>query len=184
MPDKIIIADFGSQTTQLIGRRLRDLNTYCEIVPYNKIPTDLTGVRGIILSGSPYSVYAEEAFTADIAAIRGRLPILGICYGAQLMVHQSGGAVENSNTREYGASTLQLVDKGDPLLAGLSPQHTVWMSHGDTITRLPEGFKVIASTPSVQYAAYRIAGEETWGVQFHPEIHHSEEGTKIGRAHV
>ncbi|WP_025883096.1 glutamine-hydrolyzing GMP synthase [Porphyromonas uenonis] len=179
MPDKIIIADFGSQTTQLIGRRLRDLNTYCEIVPYNKIPTDLTGVRGIILSGSPYSVYAEEAFTADIAAIRGRLPILGICYGAQLMVHQCGGAVENSNTREYGASTLQLVDKGDPLLAGLSPQHTVWMSHGDTITRLPEGFKVIASTPSVQYAAYRIEGEETWGVQFHPEIHHSEEGTKL-----
>lgn len=179
MPDKIIIADFGSQTTQLIGRRLRDLNTYCEIVPYNKIPTDLTGVRGIILSGSPYSVYAEEAFTSDIAAIRGRLPILGICYGAQLMVHQSGGAVENSNTREYGASTLQLVDKGDPLLAGLSPQHTVWMSHGDTITRLPEGFKVIASTPSVQYAAYRIEGEETWGVQFHPEIHHSEEGTKL-----
>lgn len=179
MPDKIIIADFGSQTTQLIGRRLRDLNTYCEIVPYNKIPTDLTGVRGVILSGSPYSVYAEEAFTADIATIRGRLPILGICYGAQLMVHQSGGAVENSNTREYGASTLQLVDKADPLLAGLSPQHTVWMSHGDTITRLPEGFKVIASTPSVQYAAYRIEGEETWGVQFHPEIHHSEEGTKL-----
>lgn len=179
MPDKIIIADFGSQTTQLIGRRLRDLNTYCEIVPYNKIPTDLTGVRGVILSGSPYSVYAEEAFTADIATIRGRLPILGICYGAQLMVHQSGGAVENSNTREYGASTLQLVDKDDPLLAGLSPQHTVWMSHGDTITRLPEGFKVIASTPSVQYAAYRIEGEETWGVQFHPEIHHSEEGTKL-----
>ena len=95
------------------------------------------------------------------------------------MVHQNGGSVENSNTREYGASTLQLVDKGDPLLAGLSPQHTVWMSHGDTITRLPEGFKVIASTPSVQYAAYRIAGEETWGVQFHPEIHHSEEGTKL-----
>ena len=179
MPDKIIIADFGSQTTQLIGRRLRDLNTYCEIVPYNKIPTDLTGVRGVILSGSPYSVYAEEAFTADIAVIRGRLPILGICYGAQLMVHQSGGAVENSNTREYGASTLQLVDKDDPLLAGLSPQHTVWMSHGDTITRLPEGFKVIASTPSVQYAAYRIEGEKTWGVQFHPEIHHSEEGTKL-----
>ena len=179
MPDKIIIADFGSQTTQLIGRRLRDLNTYCEIVPYNKIPTDLTGVRGVILSGSPYSVYAEEAFTADIAVIRGRLPILGICYGAQLMVHQSGGAVENSNTREYGASTLQLVDKDDRLLAGLSPQHTVWMSHGDTITRLPEGFKVIASTPSVQYAAYRIEGEETWGVQFHPEIHHSEEGTKL-----
>lgn len=179
MPDKIIIADFGSQTTQLIGRRLRDLNTYCEIVPYNKIPTDLTGVRGIILSGSPYSVYAEETFTADIAAIRGRLPILGICYGAQLMVHQNGGSVENSNTREYGASTLQLVDKGDPLLAGLSPQHTVWMSHGDTITRLPKDFKVIASTPSVQYAAYRIEGEETWGVQFHPEIHHSEEGTKL-----
>lgn len=95
------------------------------------------------------------------------------------MVHQNGGSVENSNTREYGASTLQLVDKGDPLLAGLSPQHTVWMSHGDTITRLPEGFKVIASTPSVQYAAYRIEGEETWGVQFHPEIHHSEEGTKL-----
>ena len=95
------------------------------------------------------------------------------------MVHQNGGSVENSNTREYGASTLQLVDKGDPLLAGLSPQHTVWMSHGDTITRLPEGFKVIASTPSVQYAAYRIEGEETWGVQFHPEIHHSEEGTRL-----
>lgn len=179
MPDKILIADFGSQTTQLIGRRLRDLNTYCEIVPYDKIPHDLTGIRGIILSGSPYSVYAEEAFTTDLSAIRGRLPILGICYGSQLMVHQYGGTVENSDTREYGASTLQLVDTTDPLLAGLSPQHTVWMSHGDTITRLPEGFKVIASTASVEYAAFRIEGEETWGVQFHPEVHHSEQGLQL-----
>ena len=179
MPDKILIADFGSQTTQLIGRRLRDLNTYCEIVPYNKIPQDLTGIRGVILSGSPYSVYAPEAFRIDLSAIRGRLPILGICYGAQLIVAQLGGVVENSNTREYGASTLQLVDTTDPLLAGLSSQHTVWMSHGDTITKLPGGFKAIASTPSVMYAAYRILGEETWGVQFHPEIHHSEEGLQL-----
>ena len=133
MPDKILIADFGSQTTQLIGRRLRDLNTYCEIVPYNKIPQDLTGIRGVILSGSPYSVYAPEAFRIDLSAIRGRLPILGICYGAQLIVAQLGGVVENSNTREYGASTLQLVDTTDPLLAGLSSQHTVWMSQGGTI---------------------------------------------------
>lgn len=179
MQEKILIADFGSQTTQLIGRRLRDLNTYCEIVPYNKIPEDLSGIRGIILSGSPYSVYGEESFHIDLSRIRGKLPLLGICYGAQLMVYEAGGTVENSDTREYGAATLQVLDAEDELLRGLSPKHTVWMSHGDTITKLPKGFRVIASTTSVDNAVYRIEGEQTWGVQFHPEIHHSEEGTQL-----
>src|SRR3712207_5473303 len=122
MQEKILIADFGSQTTQLIGRRLRDLNTYCEIVPYNKIPEDLSGIRGIILSGSPYSVYGEESFHIDLSRIRGKLPLLGICYGAQLMVYEAGGTVENSDTREYGAATLQVLDAEDELLRGLSPK--------------------------------------------------------------
>ena len=179
MQEKILILDFGSQTTQLIGRRIRDLNTYCEIVPYNKLPEGLEGVRGIILSGSPCSVYDPKAFKTTLSTLRGRCPLLGICYGAQSLVYQAGGMVEPGATREYGPAALEITAPEDPLLKGLTKGNTVWMSHGDTITRLPEGFRAIARTPEVENAAFRIEGEETWGVQFHPEAFHSEEGTKL-----
>jgi len=179
MQEKILILDFGSQTTQLIGRRLRELNTYCEIIPYNKLPEDLTGVAGVILSGSPYSVYDQEAFKVDLSSLRGKLPLLGICYGAQSLVHQAGGRVEPSDSREYGRAHLSIRHEHDALLEGVSPGSTVWMSHGDTITELPKGFRIVASTEDVEAAAFRIDGEKTWGVQFHPEAYHSEEGLKI-----
>ena len=179
MQEKILILDFGSQTTQLIGRRLRELNTYCEIIPYNKLPEDLTGVAGVILSGSPYSVYDQEAFKVDLSSLRGKLPLLGICYGAQSLVHQAGGRVEPSNSREYGRAHLSIRHEHDALLEGVSSGSTVWMSHGDTITELPKGFRIVASTEDVEAAAFRIDGEKTWGVQFHPEAYHSEEGLKI-----
>ena len=179
MQEKILILDFGSQTTQLIGRRLRELNTYCEIIPYNKLPEDLTGVAGVILSGSPYSVYDQEAFKVDLSSLRGKLPLLGICYGAQSLVHQAGGRVEPSDSREYGRAHLSIRHEHDALLEGVSSGSTVWMSHGDTITELPKGFRIVASTEDVEAAAFRIDGEKTWGVQFHPEAYHSEEGLKI-----
>ena len=179
MQEKILILDFGSQTTQLIGRRLRELNTYCEIIPYNKLPEDLTGVAGVILSGSPYSVYDQEAFKVDLSSLRGKLPLLGICYGAQSLVHQAGGRVEPSESREYGRAHLSIRHEHDALLEGVSSGSTVWMSHGDTITELPKGFRIVASTEDVEAAAFRIDGEKTWGVQFHPEAYHSEEGLKI-----
>ena len=179
MQEKILILDFGSQTTQLIGRRLRELNTYCEIIPYNKLPEDLSAVAGVILSGSPYSVYDQEAFKVDLSSLRGKLPLLGICYGAQSLVHQAGGRVEPSDSREYGRAHLSIRHEHDALLEGVSPGSTVWMSHGDTITELPKGFRIVASTEDVEAAAFRIDGEKTWGVQFHPEAYHSEEGLKI-----
>lgn len=179
MQEKILILDFGSQTTQLIGRRIRDLNTYCEIVPYNKIPQGLEGVKGIILSGSPYSVYDPKAFKATLSELRGRCPLLGICYGAQSLVYQAGGKVEPAGSREYGPAALHLTDTQDPLLSNLTEGTTVWMSHGDTITALPEDFYPIAATNEVENAAFRIQSEETWGVQFHPEAFHSQEGTQL-----
>ena len=179
MQEKILILDFGSQTTQLIGRRLRELNTYCEIIPYNKLPEDLSGVAGVILSGSPYSVYDQEAFKVDLSSLRGKLPLLGICYGAQSLVHQAGGRVEPSDSREYGRAHLSIRHEHDALMEGVSSGSTVWMSHGDTITELPKGFRIVASTEDVEAAAFRIDGEKTWGVQFHPEAYHSEEGLKI-----
>ncbi len=179
MQQKILILDFGSQTTQLIGRRLRELNTYCEIVPYNRLPSDLSGIASIILSGSPYSVYDEKAFRIELNEIRGKLPLLGICYGAQSLVHQAGGRVEPCDSREYGRAHLALRHANDALLKGVKEGGTVWMSHGDTITTLPEGFRIIASTEDVAAAAFRIDGEPTWGVQFHPEAFHSQEGMQI-----
>jgi len=179
MHEKIIILDFGSQTTQLIGRRVRELNVYCEIVPYNKMPKDDSSVIGVILSGSPFSVYDEKAFKIDLSEIRGKYPILGICYGAQFISYANGGKVEPAGSREYGRAHLSTIDKTNPLLAGLSDNTQVWMSHGDTITAIPEGFKTIASTDKVAIAAYQIEGEKVWGVQFHPEVYHSEEGTKL-----
>lgn len=179
MQEKIIILDFGSQTTQLIGRRVRELNTYCEIVPYNKFPHDDPSVIGVILSGSPFSVYDDKAFRADLSQIRHRLPVLGICYGAQFMAYSEGGKVEPAATREYGRALLEKVDGNDPLMAGIKPGSQVWMSHGDTITSIPDGFKIIASTDKVACAAYRIEDEQTWGVQFHPEVYHSLDGTLL-----
>ncbi len=175
MQEKILILDFGSQTTQLIGRRLRELNTYCEIVPYNKVPKNLEGIAGVILSGSPFSVYDEKAFYTDLSQLRGKLPLLGICYGAQSLVHQAGGKVEPCDTREYGRAKIEIRHQ-DPLMKNVREKGIVWMSHGDTITQLPKGFEIIASTEDVAAAAFRIKGEQTWGLQFHPEAFHSEEG--------
>jgi len=179
MHEKIIILDFGSQTTQLIGRRVRELDTYCEIVPYNKFPHNDPTVKGVILSGSPFSVYDDAAFKADLSELRGKMPVLGICYGAQFISHSSGGTVEPAGTREYGRANIASLNNDDALLLGVEQGDQVWMSHGDTITRIPENFKVIASTKEVEIAAYRVEGEETWGVQFHPEVFHSLCGTQI-----
>jgi GMP synthase (glutamine-hydrolysing) len=184
MQEKIVILDFGSQTTQLIGRRVRELNTYCEIIPYNKFPHDDTSVIGVILSGSPFSVYDEKAFKADLSKIRKRLPVLGICYGAQFMAWTDGGKVEPAGSREYGRALLEKVDSNEPIFKGIEPGSQVWMSHGDTITAIPDNFRPVASTDKVKIAAYRIEGEQTWGVQFHPEVFHSLQGTEILRNFV
>ncbi len=184
MQEKIIILDFGSQTTQLIGRRVRELNMYCEIVPYNKFPRGDESVIGVILSGSPFSVYDEKAFKTELDGIRGHLPVLGICYGAQFMAYTDGGTVEPAASREYGRAILEKVDQADPLMAGIEPGAQVWMSHGDTITSVPAGFRAIASTDKVAIAAYRVEGERTWGVQFHPEVYHSTIGTVLLRNFV
>ena len=174
--EKIIILDFGSQTTQLIGRRVRELNEYCEILPYNKFPEDTKDIKGVILSGSPYSVYDPSGFKTDLSRIRGVFPVLGICYGAQFMVHTDGGKVEAAGSREYGRTYLTEIDPSDELLKGIPDGSQIWMSHGDSITVIPEKFKKIASTADVEMAAYRIDGEKTWGVQFHPEVFHTSDG--------
>ncbi|MDE5857910.1 MAG: glutamine-hydrolyzing GMP synthase [Muribaculaceae bacterium] len=179
MQKKIIILDFGSQTTQLIGRRVRELNTYCEILPYNKFPFGDKSVIGVILSGSPFSVYDEKAFKVDLSEIRKHFPVLGICYGAQFMAFSSGGSVEPAPSREYGRAHLSWIDPQDPLFKGIEVGSQVWMSHGDTITSVPAEFKTIASTDSVKNAAFKIDGEQTWGVQFHPEVYHSTDGVKL-----
>jgi len=179
MHEKIIILDFGSQTTQLIGRRIRELNTYCEILPYNRFPHDDPTVKGVILSGSPYSVYDGAAFKTDLSALRGRYPLLGICYGAQLLAWQAGGKVESAGMREYGRAHLNKLYDNNLLFNGIDAGTQVWMSHGDTITALPDTFKIIASTDDVPAAAFRIEGEKTWGVQFHPEVYHTEAGIRI-----
>ena len=184
MQQKIIILDFGSQTTQLIGRRVRELDTFCEIVPYNKFPHDDPTVIGVILSGSPYSVYDPEAFKVDLSGIRGRLPILGICYGAQFMAQTYGGRVEPAGSREYGRAHLGYIEHDNPLFRGVGEGSQVWMSHGDTITAIPDNFRCIASTDKVKYAAYQAEGEALWGVQFHPEVFHSLQGTQLLRTFV
>lgn len=179
MQEKILILDFGSQTTHLIGRRLRDMETYCEIVPYNRLAEHLEGTRGIILSGSPLSVNGEDAYRIDLDSIVGKVPILGICYGAQLLVDSLGGRVESAPTREYGRAKLHLIETNDPLLRNMSEGKEVWMSHGDTVTELPAHFEVIASTEDVRFAAFRMQNQPVWGVQFHPELHHTEEGNRL-----
>ncbi|MBQ4279761.1 MAG: glutamine-hydrolyzing GMP synthase [Rikenellaceae bacterium] len=179
MQEKILILDFGSQYTQLIARRVRELNVYCEIHPYNKRPALDASIKGVILSGSPYSVRDKDAPQIDLSEIKGRLPLLGVCYGAQYLAQHFGGEVEPSKTREYGRAMLSLGDVSNPLLKHLSPRTQVWMSHGDTITRIPERFRIIASTDDVHAAAYQVDGEQTWGIQFHPEVFHSTEGKAL-----
>lgn len=176
---KIIILDFGSQTTQLIGRRVRELDTFCEIMPYNKYPEDDKDVIGVILSGSPYSVHDPEAFKVNLDRFIGRLPVLGICYGAQFISHTLGGKVEKADSREYGRANLGFINKENILFKGFDDNSQVWMSHGDTITAIPEGFECIASTANVKYAAYASKSQPVWAVQFHPEVFHSVQGTQL-----
>ena len=177
---KIIILDFGSQTTQLIGRRVRELDTFCEILPYNKYPKgDDADVIGVILSGSPYSVHDPEAFKVDFSQFVGKVPVLGICYGAQFISHTLGGKVEKADSREYGRANLKTVDTTNPLFKGFDQHSQVWMSHGDTITAIPSDFKVIGSTADVTNAAFASTKQPVWAVQFHPEVYHSLQGTQL-----
>ena len=179
MQEKILILDFGSQYTQLIGRRVRELNVYCEIYPYNHYPAIDETVKGVILSGSPFSVRDTNAPKPDLSLIKGKMPLLGVCYGAQYLSHYFGGEVTLSNSREYGRANLGFVDNSNVLLKNISQNTQVWMSHGDTIVRIPENYKVIASTADVEYAAYQIEGEQTYAIQFHPEVYHTTEGTQL-----
>ncbi len=178
MTEKIIILDFGSQLTQLIGRRLREFNVYCEIHPYNKIPAFDSSVKGVILSGSPFSVREKEAPQIDLSSIKGKFPLLAICFGAQYLAKELGGAVESSESREYGRAMLEHSGTS-PLFKGVPAKSQVWMSHGDTITKLPSGAVKIASTEDVENAAYCFEGEKTYCVQFHPEVFHSEFGSTM-----
>lgn len=194
MTQKIIILDFGSQTTQLIGRRVRELDTFCEILPYNKFPKDDPSVIGVILSGSPYSVHDPEAFKVDLTQFIGRLPVLGICYGAQFIAHTLGGRVEKADSREYGRANLETIDLQNPLFKGFDQGSQVWMSHGDTITQIPDGFQVIGSTKDVKNAAFWSAKTNLspltshpsplFAVQFHPEVFHTLQGTQLLRNFV
>ena len=179
MQEKILILDFGSQYTQLIARRVRELNVYCEIHPYNRFPALDESIKGVILSGSPSSVRDADAPQVDLSSIKGKLPLLGVCYGAQYLAQHFGGEVKPSATREYGRAMLSKVEGSNPLICDLSQTSQVWMSHGDTITRIPDNFKIIASTEDVPVAAFQIEGEKTWGIQFHPEVFHSTEGSKL-----
>ena len=186
---KIIILDFGSQTTQLIGRRVRELDTFCEIMPYNKFPKDDPSVIGVILSGSPYSVHDPEAFKVDLSQFVGKIPVLGICYGAQFISHSLGGKVEKADSREYGRANLETVDTTNPLFKWFEQNSQVWMSHGDTITAIPEGFEVIGSTKDVKNAAFwckepivngKLSNcKSVWAVQFHPEVYHTLQGKQL-----
>lgn len=184
MQEQILILDFGSQYTQLIARRLRELNVYCEIHPYNKIPDLTPDIKGVILSGSPHSVREENPPKPDLSAIKGQLPLLGVCYGAQFLAHFYGGEVGKSNSREYGRAHLEIKDETTALFNDVPTDSEVWMSHGDTIQTLPANYKITASTHDVKVAAYRIEGEETHCIQFHPEVYHTKYGSKILRNFV
>ncbi len=179
MQEKIIILDFGSQYTQLIARRIRELNVYCEIYPFSHFPAPDKTVKGIILSGSPFSVRDKDAPVPNLSKIKGKIPLLGVCYGAQFLVHGFGGEVLPSNTREYGRANLIMIDSTDPLFRKIKKGTQVWMSHGDTIASLPDKYRITGSTANVKAGAYRIEGEETWGIQFHPEVYHTTEGKQM-----
>ena len=177
--DKVLILDFGSQYTQLIARRVRELNIYSEIHPFNKIPTNIAEYKAVILSGSPFSVRGEEALHPELSQIRGKKPMLAVCYGAQYLAHFSGGEVAPSNTREYGRANLSFIKNNEPFFAHIHTGSQVWMSHSDTIQALPTNGVLIASTHDVKNAAYRIDGEETYAIQFHPEVYHSTDGKRL-----
>ncbi|MEM7106995.1 MAG: glutamine-hydrolyzing GMP synthase, partial [Bacteroidota bacterium] len=184
MAEQILILDFGSQYTQLIARRVRELNVYCEIHPYNNIPEITDEVKGIILSGSPCSVRQADAPNIDFGSFRKKMPVLGVCYGAQLMAQKEGGHILPSEIREFGRAKLSHVDHHNDLMKEINIDSQVWMSHGDTISELPPNFEVIASTSSVSVAAYKIHNEQTYGIQFHPEVTHSTDGKRLLRNFV
>jgi GMP synthase (glutamine-hydrolysing) len=179
MNEQILILDFGSQYTQLIARRVRELNVYCEIHPYNKIPDITANIKGLILSGSPCSVRDADSPRVDLTPFRGKMPVLGVCYGAQMLAQMNGGEVRASKNREYGRAELRIKNDELRMMSGLSDQSQVWMSHADTIVSLPDNFKIIGSTESVEMAAFKIDNEETYGIQFHPEVTHSTEGKTL-----
>ncbi len=179
MQKNVLILDFGSQYTQLIARRVRELNIYCEIHPYNKLPKNLSEFKAVILSGSPFSVRAEDAPHPDLTNLWGKMPILGVCYGAQYFAHFHGGKVEPSKTREYGRANLSVIKDGETLFEGITENSQVWMSHSDTIKELPEHGVRLASTADVLNAAYRVEGQNIWGIQFHPEVYHSSDGKQL-----
>ncbi|GAB4381558.1 MAG: glutamine-hydrolyzing GMP synthase [Salibacteraceae bacterium] len=184
MQEMILILDFGSQYTQLIARRVRELNVYCEIHPYNDFPVPDGQVKGVILSGSPFSVRQKDHPRPDLDAIIGRLPVLGICYGAQFLAQEFGGEVEASNKREYGRANLTYIDHDCPLMKGVGEHSQVWMSHGDTIQKPPANSRIICSTKDVEVAGYMIADKQVFAIQFHPEVYHSEDGKTILRNFV
>jgi len=179
MQHNVLILDFGSQYTQLIARRVRELNIFCEIFPYNNIPTDLSSYKAVILSGSPFSVRGEDAPHPDLSQIRGKMPLLAVCYGAQYLAHFSGGEVAPSNIREYGRANLSYIKEDELFFDDVNINSQVWMSHSDTIKKLPTGGVRLASTKDVENAAYRIEGETTYAIQYHPEVYHSEDGKQM-----
>lgn len=179
MQEKIIILDFGSQYTQLIARRVRELNVYCEIHPFNHLPEFDTSVKGVILSGSPYSVRQADAPQINYKDLQEKFPILGVCYGAQYIAQTSGGEVKASSTREYGRACLDYIDHTHPLFKNISRGSQTWMSHADTIASIPDNFEIIASTDSVKVAAYHIKNTNVYGIQFHPEVTHSTDGKQL-----
>jgi len=181
MQEMILILDFGSQYTQLIARRVRELNVYCEIHPFHHIPELTPNIKGVILSGSPFSVRDPESPRIPLEKFRGQSPLLGVCYGAQLLAQEGGGEVKASTTREYGRANLSFIDADDMLFQGVSANSQVWMSHADTIKTVPANFNIISSTPTVEVGGFKVEGEETYGIQFHPEVYHSSEGMVLLR---
>lgn len=179
MQNNVLILDFGSQYTQLIARRVRELNIFCEIKPYNNPPKDLSQYKAVILSGSPFSVRADDAPHPDLSEIKGKIPLLAVCYGAQYLAHFNGGNVSPSNTREYGRANLSYIKEEEPFFAQIPLGSQVWMSHSDTIKELPSNSVKLASTDDVEYAAYKIEGEQTYAIQFHPEVYHTKDGKQL-----
>ncbi len=177
--DKVLILDFGSQYTQLIARRVRELNIYSEIHPFNKIPDHIEDYKAVILSGSPFSVRSEEALHPDLSKIKGHKPLLGVCYGAQYLAHFFDGNVAPSNTREYGRANISFIEQGEPFFNNISEGSQVWMSHADTIKELPTNATLLASTSDVENAAFKIEGEQTYAIQFHPEVYHTKDGKQL-----
>jgi len=188
MNERILILDFGSQYTQLIARRVRELNVYSEIVPYNKVPASFDGIKGIILSGSPFSVTDDNALHANLENLVGKVPVLGVCYGAQYVSQYYGGKVHRSSKREYGKANLSSIHQNDPLLRDVPVGSQVWMSHGDTIESIPDQFELLAGTDSVEIAAFRsksgVFGAPLYCIQFHPEVTHSTHGEALIRNFV